>query len=98
MKKSYSLKDNIKCCLDKFENGQYDDKLKTVILGLSYYHSLLLGRFLYGKIGFSQSYSFNDNDLEISFNIIKRYLKTYESFPLADVLFLIGEIIYMVDI
>ncbi|CRG96277.1 dynein heavy chain, putative [Plasmodium gallinaceum] len=92
--KSYSLKDNIKCCLDKFENREYDGKLKTVILGLSYYHSLLLGRFLYGKIGFSQSYSFNDNDLEISFNIIKRYLSSYESFPLADVLFLIGEIIY----
>ncbi|CRH00097.1 dynein heavy chain, putative [Plasmodium relictum] len=92
--KSYSLKDNIKCCLDKFENGKYDDKLKTVILGLSYYHSLLLGRFLYGKIGFSQFYSFNDNDLEISFNIIKRYLSSYDSFPLDDVLFLIGEIIY----
>ncbi|SBT71328.1 dynein heavy chain, putative [Plasmodium malariae] len=92
--KSYSLKDNIKCCLDKFENKEYDDKLKTVIFGLSYYHSLLLGRFLYGKIGFSQSYSFNDNDLEISFNIIKRYLNSYQTFPLADVLFLIGEIIY----
>ncbi|SCN60390.1 dynein heavy chain, putative [Plasmodium chabaudi chabaudi] len=92
--KSYSLKENIKCCLDKFENKEYDTKIKTVIFGLSYYHSLLLGRFLYGKIGFSQVYSFNDNDLEISFNIIKRYLSNNENFPLADVLFLIGEIIY----
>ncbi|EUD65414.1 hypothetical protein C922_04154 [Plasmodium inui San Antonio 1] len=92
--KSFSLKDNIKCCLERFQNRDYDDKLKNVIFGLSYYHSLLLGRFLYGKIGFSQSYSFNDNDLEISFNIIKRYLESYNSFPLADVLFLIGEIIY----
>ncbi|KJP87668.1 hypothetical protein AK88_02696 [Plasmodium fragile] len=92
--KSFSLKDNIKCSLEKFQNKEYDDKLKNVIFGLSYYHSLLLGRFLYGKIGFSQSYSFNYNDLEISFNIIKRYLESYNSFPLADVLFLIGEIIY----
>ncbi|KMZ99610.1 hypothetical protein PVNG_06278 [Plasmodium vivax North Korean] len=92
--KSFSLKDNIKCSLEKFQSGEYDDKLRNVIFGLSYYHSLLLGRFLYGKIGFSQSYSFNDNDLEISFNIIKRYLESYNSFPLADVLFLIGEIIY----
>ncbi|CAA9988254.1 dynein heavy chain, putative [Plasmodium knowlesi strain H] len=92
--KSFSLKDNIKCSLEKFQSRDYDDKLKNVIFGLSYYHSLLLGRFLYGKIGFSQSYSFNDNDLEISFNIIKRYLESYNTFPLADVLFLIGEIIY----
>ncbi|GAW80997.1 dynein heavy chain [Plasmodium gonderi] len=92
--KSFSLKDNIKSCLEKFENKDYDDKLRNVIFGLSYYHSLLLGRFLYGKIGFSQTYSFNDNDLEISFNIIKRYLNSYNAFPLRDVLFLIGEIIY----
>uniref|UniRef100_A0A8C9H051 Dynein heavy chain-like protein PF11_0240 n=1 Tax=Piliocolobus tephrosceles TaxID=591936 RepID=A0A8C9H051_9PRIM len=119
--KSYSLKENIKVCLDKFmninvdavgdvtENGtgnasingtapvskyDQDDKLKTVIFGISYYHSLLLARFLYGKIGFCQSYSFNDNDLEISFNIIKRYLIHSNIFPLADVLFLVGEIIY----
>ncbi|SCM22337.1 dynein heavy chain, putative [Plasmodium berghei] len=92
--KSYSLKENIKCCLDKFENKEYDTKIKTVIFGLSYYHSLLSGRFLYGKIGFSRVYSFNDNDLEISFNIIKRYLSNNENFPLADVLFLVGEIIY----
>ncbi|SCP04556.1 dynein heavy chain, putative [Plasmodium ovale] len=92
--KSFSLKDNVQYCLDKFEDKKYDKKTKTIIFGLSYYHSLLLSRFLYGKIGFSQSYSFNDNDLEISFNIITRYLSCNKSFPLADVIFLIGEIIY----
>lgn len=42
---------------------------------ISFFHSIILNRRKYGKIGFNVAYDFNESDYKISIKLLNMYLK-----------------------
>ncbi|CAF1512159.1 unnamed protein product, partial [Didymodactylos carnosus] len=70
-----------------------------LIFILAFFHSILLERRKYDKLGWNINYDFNESDFRVSFNIIKSYLNmslergTFE-IPWITIRYLISEVIY----
>ena len=72
---------------------------KPLVYVITYFHSILLDRRKFGKIGFNVCYDFNEADFRISFSLLKLYLnKSLEnnddSIPWESLRYLIGEAMY----
>jgi dynein heavy chain len=70
-----------------------------LMYALSWYHSLLLERRKYGRIGFNVAYDFNDSDFNISRRALALYLtKAFQNgddvIPWGSLRYLIGEVNY----
>jgi dynein heavy chain len=66
---------------------------------ISFFHSLILDRRKYGKIGWNVAYDFNESDFKISFRLLSLYLKKAydnkdEMIPWGSLRYLIGEAMY----
>jgi dynein heavy chain len=66
---------------------------------LIFFHSIILDRAKFGKIGWNVTYDFNDSDFISSFKLIDLYLqKSYknqnQNVPFKSLKYLIGEIMY----
>lgn len=72
---------------------------KTLVYVVSFFHSIILDRRKYGKIGWNVSYDFNESDFNISSSLLSMYLrKAYdakdETIPWNSLKYLIGEAMY----
>lgn len=76
---------------------------RSILFGLCFYHSLLLGRKKFGVgigvgagsgLGFCRGYSFNMGDLSTCGDVLINYLNTYEEVPWADLRYMFGEVFY----
>ena len=74
---------------------------RSILFGLCFYHSLLLGRKKFGVgigvgagsgLGFCRGYSFNMGDLRTCGDVLVNYLNTYEEVPWADLRYMFGEV------
>lgn len=66
---------------------------------LSFFHSIILDRRKFGKIGWNVNYDFNESDFRISFRLLGMYLKkAYDNkddlIPWGSLRYLIGEAMY----
>lgn len=76
---------------------------RSILFGLCFYHSLLLGRKKFGVgigtgsgsgLGFCRGYSFNMGDLTTCGDVLINYLNSYEEVPWADLRYMFGEVFY----
>jgi dynein heavy chain, axonemal len=76
---------------------------RSILFGLCFYHSLLLGRKKFGVgigtgsgsgLGFCRGYSFNMGDLTTCGDVLINYLNSYEDVPWADLRYMFGEVFY----
>lgn len=76
---------------------------RSILFGLCFYHSLLLGRKKFGTgigtgsgsgLGFCRGYSFNMGDLVTCGDVLINYLEAYEQIPFDDLRYMFGEVFY----
>eukprot|EP00879_Flechtneria_rotunda_P021343 GHRR01022494.1.p1 GENE.GHRR01022494.1~~GHRR01022494.1.p1 ORF type:complete len:925 (+),score=321.59 GHRR01022494.1:1101-3875(+) len=76
---------------------------KSILFGLCFYHSLLLGRKKFGTgigtgsgsgMGFCRNYSFNMGDLTTCGDVLINYLEVYKHIPWDDLRYMFGEVFY----
>lgn len=72
---------------------------KPLVWVIAFFHSIILDRRKYGKIGWNVAYDFNESDFRISFRLLGLYLKKAydnkdEMIPWASLRYLIGEAMY----
>jgi dynein heavy chain len=71
------------------------DAFKSCLFGLSFFHSVMLGRRRFGFQGWSRAYGFNMGDLNICANVLESYLnKKTKVIPWQDLRYMFGEIMY----
>lgn len=71
------------------------DTFKACLFGLSFFHSVMLGRRRFGFQGWSRAYGFNMGDLRICADIMESYLSNQsKTIPWQDLRYLFGEIMY----
>jgi dynein heavy chain len=75
-----------------------EPKIKTVLFGLCYFHTVMLERRKFGAKGFNGLYPFNIGDLRDSATVLKNYLESNASggskVPWDDLKYIFGEIMY----
>jgi dynein heavy chain len=75
-----------------------ESRIKTVLFGLCYFHTVMIERRKFGAKGFNGSYPFNIGDLRDSALVLRNYLETNSSggtkVPWDDLKYIFGEIMY----
>lgn len=81
---------------DQFE--ELEGRIKTVLFGLCYFHTVMLERRKFGPKGFNGLYPFNIGDLRDSAAVLKNYLEMNAAgstkVPWDDLKYIFGEIMY----
>jgi len=80
---------------DEFEN--HDVKVKTILFGLCYFHSVMLERRKFGPKGWNMMYPFSVGDLRDSAIVLTNYMETNSAsgkIPWDDLKYIFGEIMY----
>lgn len=97
------LKLNMKAIMSKIDENSLNScphtAYKSLVYVVSFFHSIILDRRKYGKIGWNVSYDFNESDFNISSSLLSMYLrKAYdakdETIPWNSLKYLIGEAMY----
>ena len=67
---------------------------KTLLFGLSFFHSVIQERKKFGSLGWNIRYEFNDSDLETSIKMLQNFLFDAEEIPWDSMEFMTGHINY----
>jgi len=81
----------------KEEFDERDSKIKTILFGLCYFHSVMSERRKFGPKGFNMRYPFSEGDLRDSSIVLQNYMDGAGGsgkVPWDDLKYLIGEIMY----
>lgn len=85
----------------RLSNAAKRTAYRSILFGLCFYHSLLLGRKKFGTgigmgsgsgLGFCRGYSFNTGDLLTCGDVLLNYLEAYEAIPWDDLRYMFGEV------
>ncbi|KDO33800.1 hypothetical protein SPRG_01679 [Saprolegnia parasitica CBS 223.65] len=78
------------------ETSVKPNEFQGCLFALCVYHALILGRRRFGPQGWSRPYSFNNGDLTLCADVLKRYVeKTLDGpLPWDDLRFIFGDIMY----
>lgn len=79
---------------EHFHRVQKNDKYRKLLFSLSFFHSIIIERKKFLKLGWNISYTFNDSDFQISDNLLAIYLDTYDKTPYEALKYLISIVIY----
>lgn len=94
------LKQNLKRAFVFFNKEDVDDKdpkIRTILFGLCYFHSVMLERKKFGPKGWNMNYAFSIGDLRDSSTVLNNYMETNASsgkIPWDDLRYIFGEIMY----
>lgn len=94
------LKPNMKRAFSSFpkeEIEEKDPKIKTILFGLCYFHTVMIERRKFGPKGYNMNYPFSMGDLKDSSIVLKNYMETNQSsgkLPWEDLRYIFGEIMY----
>lgn len=79
----------------RIDSSQKKSAFKSCLFGLSFFHSIMLGRRRFGFQGWSRSYGFNTGDLRICADVLESYLnRPTKLIAWQDLRYLFGEIMY----
>ena len=67
---------------------------RSLLFGLSFFHSIILERKKFGSLGWNIRYEFNDSDLETSIKMLQNFLYESEDIPWDSMQFMTGHINY----
>ena len=80
---------------DYLESSAKSTEFKTVLFSLCFFHSVMMGRGLFGQRGWSRPYPFSISDLAISASVLYAYFDMHVHYiPWVDLRFLVGEVLY----
>ena len=94
------LKDNMKRAFSFFKKEEFEDKdpkIKTILFGLCYFHSVMCERRKFGTKGWNRVYPFSMGDLRDSSIILQNYMEMNQAsgkIPWDDLKYLFGAIMY----
>ncbi len=92
------LKANMKRAFTFFSKEEIEEKeskIKTILFGLCYFHSVLLERRKFGPKGWNMMYPFSIGDLRDSAKVLNNYMeRTQGKVPWDDLKYIFGEIMY----
>jgi len=94
------LKDNMKRAFSFFKKEEIEEreaKIKTIIFGLCYFHSVMCERRKFGTKGWNRHYPFSMGDLRDSAIILTNYMEQNQAsgkIPWDDLKYLFGAIMY----
>ena len=92
------LKANMKRAFTFFSKEEIEEKeskIKTILFGLCYFHSVLLERRKFGPKGWNMMYPFSLGDLRDSAKVLNNYMeRTQGKVPWDDLKYIFGEIMY----
>lgn len=92
------LKANMKRAFTFFSKEEIEEKeskIKTILFGLCYFHSVLLERRKFGPKGWNMIYPFSLGDLRDSAKVLNNYMeRTQGKVPWDDLKYIFGEIMY----
>jgi len=94
------MKNNLKRAFTFFDKNEFEDKdnkLKTILFALCYFHAMMLERRKFGSKGFNSRYPFNIGDLRDSAIVLANYLDQQSGggkIPWDDLRYIFGEIMY----
>jgi dynein heavy chain len=81
----------------KEDFDEKDSKIKTILFGLVYFHTVMSERKKFGPKGFNMVYPFSEGDLRCSSIILQNYMDSGSAagkIPWNDLKYLVGEIMY----
>jgi dynein heavy chain len=79
----------------RMEASAKPNVFKGCLFGLSFFHSVMLGRRRFGFQGWSRAYGFNMGDLRICSDVLESYLnRKTKTIPWQDLRYIFGEIMY----
>lgn len=67
---------------------------KSLLFGLSFFHSITQERKKFGSIGWNIKYEFNDSDLDTSVKMLRNFIFEAEEIPWDALQFMTGQINY----
>jgi dynein heavy chain len=80
---------------ERIDSCEKQSQFKSCLFGLSFFHSIMLGRRRFGCQGWSRAYGFNAGDLKICSDVLEGYLnKKTKIVPYEDLRYIFGEIMY----
>eukprot|EP01062_Namystynia_karyoxenos_P024171 TRINITY_DN1939_c0_g6_i1.p1 TRINITY_DN1939_c0_g6~~TRINITY_DN1939_c0_g6_i1.p1 ORF type:complete len:4792 (+),score=1866.14 TRINITY_DN1939_c0_g6_i1:876-14378(+) len=80
---------------EMLEASSKTNEFKSLLFALAFFHGVVIGRKRFGTQGWSQCYSFTNEDLIISAQVVHNYLEqSTHTIPWDDMRYLIGEIMY----
>jgi len=94
------FKANMNRAFVTFKREEFDEresKIKTILFGLCYFHSVMSERRKFGPKGFNMKYPFSEGDLRDSSIVLQNYMDGAGGsgkIPWDDLKYLIGEIMY----
>eukprot|EP00916_Digyalum_oweni_P021759 GHVL01036069.1.p1 GENE.GHVL01036069.1~~GHVL01036069.1.p1 ORF type:complete len:4080 (+),score=886.02 GHVL01036069.1:1188-12242(+) len=93
------LKANFRRALAFFPKDDFDDKdgkVKSILFGLCFFHSVMLERKKFGPKGWNMKYPFSIGDLRDSATVLQSYMEssTGSKVPWDDLSYIFGEIMY----
>lgn len=93
------LKQNMQRAFAFFTKEDFDEresKIKTILFGLCYFHSVLVERRKFGPKGWNMQYPFSMGDLRDSAKVLSNYMEgsTSGKVPWPDLKYIFGEIMY----
>jgi dynein heavy chain len=94
------LKANMKRAMSSFNKEEFDEKeqkIRTILFALCYFHSVMLERRKFGPKGWNRAYPFSAGDLRDSSTVLNNYLETNAGsgkIPWDDLKYIFGEIMY----
>jgi len=90
------LRDNLKRSFSFFKKEEIEDKdpkIKTILFGLCYFHSVMCERRKFGSKGWNRVYAFSMGDLRDSSIVLQNYMETNQSagkIPWDDLKYIFG--------
>lgn len=79
---------------DQFEACNATVKYKKLLLGLAFFHSIIIERRKFQMLGWNVIYPFNDSDFIICEALLSLYLEEYENTPWDAMKYLISGVMY----
>jgi dynein heavy chain len=93
------LSANLRRAFANFPKEDFEDrdsKVKSILFGLCFFHSLMLERKKFGPLGYNMMYPFSAGDLRDSASVLYNYLESQASLkiPFEDLKYIFGDIMY----
>ena len=79
---------------DQFEACDATVKYKKLLLGLAFFHSVIIERRKFQMLGWNVIYPFNDSDFIICESLLSLYLEEYDNTPWDALKYLISAVMY----
>lgn len=79
---------------DFYRQFDLSDCWKSLLFGVSFFHSVIQERKKFGSLGWNILYEFNDSDLDSSLKMLQNFIFEAEKIPWQSMLYMTGHINY----